>query len=171
MARFEPEYSVIYQVLSEIKKKDTEFSPERVFDFGSGLGSVMWAANSVWDCEIDEQINCDSSKDMNSLADLITKGGLSPDKPSKFKNVFYRANLAKEDGEYSLVTSCFTMFEMANRKERFEIFGNLWNKVKDEGYLVCIVVLAFTGIVCKNLMVEKFFFGSVLLKINKGTIL
>lgn len=134
MSRFEPEYSVVYQILSEIKKKDPHFSPERVFDFGSGLGTVMWAANSVWDCEIEEMVNCDASKEMNSLAELITKGG-HIDKPAKFKNVFYRSHIAKEE-DFNLVTSCYSMFEMSNRKERFELLESLWSKVKDDGYLV-----------------------------------
>lgn len=62
ISRFEPEYSIVYQILSEvnhilnpifqttskkstnsslykkIKKKDESYRPTNVFDFGSGLG-------------------------------------------------------------------------------------------------------------------------------------
>lgn len=136
--RFVPEYSVVFQVLSEIKKKDADFIPKNVFDFGSGLGTVMWATNSLWKNKVNEYLNCDSSREMNALADLLTKGG-SVDKQIAFKSVKYKLNFPKTHyEEFDLVTSCFSLFELNNRQARLEMIEDLWNKVNDEGYLVLV---------------------------------
>lgn len=37
-----PEYSILYKIFAEIKAKDTNFVPNTLFDFGSGIGTVMW---------------------------------------------------------------------------------------------------------------------------------
>lgn len=35
-------YSVLYKILNEIKARDKDFRPRTLFDFGSGIGTVMW---------------------------------------------------------------------------------------------------------------------------------
>lgn len=138
ISRFEPEYSTVFQVLAEIKSKDTEFSPRNVFDFGSGLGTVMWATDSLWESQVKEYFNCDISRQMNTLAELITKGG-SISNPSKFKNATFKLNISKSsENEFDLVTSSYSLFELPNKISRFEILENLWRKVKPNGYLVLI---------------------------------
>lgn len=35
-------YAVLYKILNEIKVRDKDFMPSTLFDFGSGIGTVMW---------------------------------------------------------------------------------------------------------------------------------
>ena len=42
LARLCPDYASLVRVFSEIKKRDSDFSPMTMFDFGSGVGSGMW---------------------------------------------------------------------------------------------------------------------------------
>ena len=34
----------------------------------------MWATNHLWGKKIDEYFNCDTSREMNQLSDLILRG-------------------------------------------------------------------------------------------------
>jgi hypothetical protein len=54
----------------------------------------MWAADTLWDSDPDEIINCDFSVQMNTLCDLITKNS-SLRNPSTIKNISYKRNLPK----------------------------------------------------------------------------
>jgi ribosomal protein RSM22 (predicted rRNA methylase) len=42
VARSVQNYAVLHRILNEIKKRDKDFKPETMFDFGSGIGTVMW---------------------------------------------------------------------------------------------------------------------------------
>lgn len=35
-------YAVAHRILDEIKARDKDFKPKTLFDFGSGIGTVMW---------------------------------------------------------------------------------------------------------------------------------
>ncbi|XP_076352557.1 ribosome assembly protein METTL17, mitochondrial-like [Tachypleus tridentatus] len=73
--RLAPDYASLVQIFSEVKKQDPEFKPKTVFDFGSGVGSTMWAANSAWGESIGEYFCVDVSSNMNNLAHLLVQGG------------------------------------------------------------------------------------------------
>ncbi|XP_076350430.1 ribosome assembly protein METTL17, mitochondrial-like [Tachypleus tridentatus] len=72
--RLAPDYASLVQIFSEVKKQDPEFKPKTVFDFGSGVGSTMWAANSAWGESIGEYFCVDVSSNMNNLAHLLVQG-------------------------------------------------------------------------------------------------
>jgi ribosomal protein RSM22 (predicted rRNA methylase) len=42
VARCAPEYYVLTTIFNEIKIRDSDFKPQTIFDFGSGVGSVLW---------------------------------------------------------------------------------------------------------------------------------
>ena len=37
-----PEYSALYKIFNEIVNRDKNFTPQTLFDFGSGTGTAMW---------------------------------------------------------------------------------------------------------------------------------
>lgn len=47
VGRSQYEYSVVYKVLNQIKSKNVNFKPQTLFDFGSGIGTVMWYVLNV----------------------------------------------------------------------------------------------------------------------------
>jgi len=42
VARIAPEYATLYQIFQEICRRDPDFQPQTLFDFGSGVGTVLW---------------------------------------------------------------------------------------------------------------------------------
>lgn len=83
------EYGVLMRILQEIKSRDADFKPQSYFDFGSGVGTGMWATSSLWKDSIIEYLNIDSSRYMNELSELILRDG-NDNQQMTLKNVFYR---------------------------------------------------------------------------------
>lgn len=83
------EYAVLMRSLQEIKTRDANFKPQSYFDFGSGVGTGMWAASSLWKDSIFEYFNVDSSRNMNELSELILRDG-NENQQMTLRNVFYR---------------------------------------------------------------------------------
>lgn len=89
VGRSAQEYSIIYRIFSEIVQRKPDFIPRSYFDFGSGVGTSVWAASNVWNNSIFEYYLVDASKEMNELSDLILRDGVD-NKESSLKNVFHR---------------------------------------------------------------------------------
>lgn len=76
----------------QIKKDIPEFKPKTLFDFGSGVGTTIWAAEEVWPKGFDEYFCVDISNDMNEISKLVLKGG-KDNKKSVYDPVFHRQYL------------------------------------------------------------------------------
>jgi ribosomal protein RSM22 (predicted rRNA methylase) len=135
IGRSAEEYSVITRIFREIMKRDENFQPNSYFDFGSGVGSGVWAAAEMWKQSIYEYYCVDSSKYMNDLADLLLRDG-NVNKNMSLKNVYYRQFLPAKDDKYDIVMSAYSLFELPNLKTRLETAHNLWNKAGQ--YLIFI---------------------------------
>lgn len=42
VGRTPAEYATLYRIFYELAKRDPDFKPTSLFDFGSGIGSVVW---------------------------------------------------------------------------------------------------------------------------------
>ncbi|CAD7086221.1 unnamed protein product [Hermetia illucens] len=135
LGRGSMEYTILTKIFMEIIKRDPQFKPRSYFDFGSGVGTGMWAASNFWKNTIFEYFNVDSSRDMNELSDLILREG-NENQQSLLKNVFYRQFLPATETKYNLIISSFSLFELPNSQARKEVILNLWRKC--DGYLVII---------------------------------
>lgn len=83
------EFAVLTRIIEEIKVRDPDFKPQSYLDFGSGIGTGMWAVSNQWKNSIYEYYNIDSSRDMNELSELILKDG-NENQQMALRNVFYR---------------------------------------------------------------------------------
>lgn len=83
------EYSVLTSILNELRVRDQSFQPRSYFDFGSGVGTGMWAASNLWKDTIFEYYNVDSSRHMNDLSELILREG-NENEQILLRNVYYR---------------------------------------------------------------------------------
>lgn len=131
------EYAVIMRIFLEIQKRTPDFQPRSFFDFGSGVGTGIWAASELWMSSIFEYYLVDGSKHMNDLSDLILRGG-NHNKHLSLRNVNFRQFLPSRDKQYDLVLSAYSMFEQETLKNRLEIANNLWNKTAEGGFLIFI---------------------------------
>lgn len=89
VGRAAKEYAVLLNILREIQHRDAEFKPRSYFDFGSGIGTGMWAASSLWKDSIFEYFNVDSSREMNEFSELLLREA-NENQQMILKNVYYR---------------------------------------------------------------------------------
>ncbi|XP_075229719.1 ribosome assembly protein METTL17, mitochondrial isoform X2 [Lycorma delicatula] len=134
VSRTAPEYAVICRVFNEIFSRDKTFQPKSLFDFGSGVGTVSWAAKRYWKNSLKEFFCVDSSSHMNDIAQaLLQDGKLNLEIP---KGVFFRQFLPSKNELYDLVVTAYTLFELPSKQARLEAVLNLWSKTGK--YLVIV---------------------------------
>lgn len=89
LGRSAQEFSTVLRVFSEIAARNVNFRPRSYFDFGSGVGTGIWAASHLWKHSIYEYYLVDASRDMNDLADLLLRDG-DENKEMALRNVNFR---------------------------------------------------------------------------------
>ncbi|XP_042909941.1 ribosome assembly protein METTL17, mitochondrial isoform X2 [Parasteatoda tepidariorum] len=128
--RAAPNFASTLRVLTELKNRVPSFCPKTFFDFGSGIGSAIWAANSLWGDTIKEYFCVDSSPDMNDLSQSILT--IEETDQMHIKPVNYRQFLpASENIKYDLVVSAFSLLELPSMKDRLQAIDTLWRKTKN----------------------------------------
>nr|XP_046263800.1 methyltransferase-like protein 17, mitochondrial [Scatophagus argus] len=135
-ARLAGGYAAVRRAVNEIKKRDPSFAPQSLLDFGSGLGTVVWASHSCWGDTLKEMVCVDSSGPMNILAERLLKGDDETAEPH-IKHVYFRQFLpVSPKVQFDLVTAAFTLSELPNVQEREEAVLTLWRKTSS--YLVLV---------------------------------
>ncbi|RWS09006.1 methyltransferase-like protein 17: mitochondrial [Dinothrombium tinctorium] len=129
--RLVPNYAATLSIFDGIKKDDPTFKPQTLFDFGSGVGTTMWAANQVWPNSLSEHFNVDASEHMNDTSRLLLQIGRERN-PLLYNGVFYRQFLPVSSVvKYDLVVSAFSLLELPNSAARVHVIENLWHKTQD----------------------------------------
>uniref|UniRef100_UPI0037E8BFD9 ribosome assembly protein METTL17, mitochondrial n=1 Tax=Semicossyphus pulcher TaxID=241346 RepID=UPI0037E8BFD9 len=135
-ARLAGGYAAVRRALNEIKKRDPSFAPQSLLDFGSGLGTVVWASHLCWGDTLKEMVCVDSSGPMNILAERLLKGDDERAEPH-IKQVYFRQFLpVSPKVQFDLVAAAFTLSELQNAKDREEAVMTLWRKTSS--YLVLV---------------------------------
>ncbi|XP_012222134.1 ribosome assembly protein METTL17, mitochondrial [Linepithema humile] len=124
-------YTVLYKILNEIKVRDKDFRPKTLFDFGSGTGTVMWAASEIWPDSLKEYLCVDVSESMIELSERLAKAATP-----KIKNIFYRQYFPMSVNPHDIVVSAHSLFELPNVNTRLETILDLWKKT--ENYLIIV---------------------------------
>nr|XP_027198741.1 methyltransferase-like protein 17, mitochondrial [Dermatophagoides pteronyssinus] len=135
-ARLPANFAVLSHVFNEIRNEEPDFQPTSVFDFGSGIGTTIWAADHYWNKTIQEYFCVDMNENMNQLSrELLQRGTLNDE--HILDRIFYRQFLpAKHFPSYDLVVSAFSLLEMEDTRNRLYVVENLWQKTS--GCLVLI---------------------------------
>ncbi|XP_043914435.1 methyltransferase-like protein 17, mitochondrial isoform X2 [Protopterus annectens] len=127
-ARMNGVYAAVSRAFHEIKKRVPEFQPYSLLDFGSGTGSVTWAAHQAWGESLKEYMCIDSSSVMNKLADLLLRGG-SESSPSHINAVYFRQFLpVSPKVKFDVVSSAFSLNDLPSQAERISTVQTLWRK-------------------------------------------
>lgn len=50
VARVAPNYGSLSYVFQEMSRRDPDFKPHSLFDFGSGIGTVIWLSTKIYLC-------------------------------------------------------------------------------------------------------------------------
>uniref|UniRef100_A0A3B1KBK3 Methyltransferase like 17 n=1 Tax=Astyanax mexicanus TaxID=7994 RepID=A0A3B1KBK3_ASTMX len=134
-ARLAGSYAAAIRALNEIKKRDQMFAPCSLLDFGSGLGTVLWASHSHWGDSLKEYVCVDASGAMNTLAEQLLSGG--SEKGPLIKHAYFRQFLPVSPKVQSdLVVAAFSLSELSTQKEREDTVLTLWRKTNT--YLVLV---------------------------------
>uniref|UniRef100_A0A8C3GBS1 Ribosome assembly protein METTL17, mitochondrial n=1 Tax=Cyclopterus lumpus TaxID=8103 RepID=A0A8C3GBS1_CYCLU len=135
-ARLAGGYAAVRRAMNEILKRDPSFAPQTLLDFGSGLGTVVWASHSCWGDTLKEMVCVDSSGPMNVLAERLLKGDDERAEPH-IKQVYFRQFLpVSPKVQFDVVAAAFTLSELLNAKDREEAVMTLWRKTSS--YLVLV---------------------------------
>ncbi|CAL8343208.1 unnamed protein product [Merluccius merluccius] len=135
-ARLAGGYTAVRRALNEILIRDPSFAPYSLLDFGSGLGTAVWASHSCWGDTLKEMVCVESSGPMNILAERLLKDDNQNTQPH-IKQVYFRQFLpVSPKVQFDLVVGAFSLSELASRKDRVETLLTLWRKTSS--YLVLV---------------------------------
>ncbi|XP_040272692.1 methyltransferase-like protein 17, mitochondrial isoform X3 [Bufo bufo] len=135
-ARFDGGFAAVSRVLQEIYQGVPEFTPQTLMDFGSGVGAVPWAAHGIWGNKLKEYMCIDSSASMNTLSELVLRGG-SEKGQMHISGIHYRQFLpVSPKVQFDLVVSAYSLNELPNFAEREKTIQTLWRKTG--GFLVLV---------------------------------
>lgn len=128
--RLAPNYACLRTVMKEIHDIDPSFKPKSVLDFGSGMGTTIWAVNDTWPDTVSEFMNVEISKEQQYLCEYLLRGGKEFGDP--LPGVFHRQYLPSSNKvKYDLVVVAFSMLELPNSELRANTIENLWHKTND----------------------------------------
>ncbi|XP_017203661.2 ribosome assembly protein METTL17, mitochondrial isoform X2 [Oryctolagus cuniculus] len=127
-ARLDGGFAAVSRAFHEIRTRIPEFQPQTLMDFGSGTGSVTWAAHSAWGQSLREYLCVDRSAAMLDLAEKLLKGG-SESRDPYVPGVFFRQFLpVSPKVQFDVVVSAFSLSELPSKADRTETVQNLWRK-------------------------------------------
>lgn len=128
--RLAPNYACSRTVMREIHELDPSFNPKSVLDFGSGMGTTIFAVNETWPNKVNEFMNIEISKEQQHLCEYLLRGGKDLGQP--LQGVFHRQYLPSSNRvRYDMVVAAFSMLELPNKELRINTIENLWNKTND----------------------------------------
>ncbi|XP_052249185.1 methyltransferase-like protein 17, mitochondrial isoform X2 [Dreissena polymorpha] len=132
-------FRVLHQIFHEMKKLDTNFAPSAVLNVGSGVGSAIWAGNTIWGESVLEYYCVDPSNAMNDMArELLAYDRKNPLKLA-VKGVNFRQFIPSDkhkQNKFPLVVSAYALLEQTSRSKRLELVEDLWNLT--DKYLVLV---------------------------------
>ncbi|KAM9330784.1 ribosome assembly protein METTL17, mitochondrial [Gastrophryne carolinensis] len=135
-ARFAGGFAAVTRALKEISHRVPDFKPQTLLDFGSGVGTVTWAAHAFWGNSLKEYICVDGSASMNNLSELIMKGGVESG-DMHIRGIYFRQYLpVSPKVQHDLVISAFSLNELPNFAAREKTIQALWRKTG--GFLVLV---------------------------------
>ncbi|CAM4628219.1 unnamed protein product [Lepidochelys olivacea] len=137
VARLDGGFAAVSRAFHEIQKRSPAFAPRTLLDFGSGTGSVSWAAHGAWGQTLCEYLCVDSSAPMLALAERLLQGGSESPRAPLFPGVYFRQFLpVSPKVKFDLVVSAFSLNELPSLAERRETIQTLWRKT--DGFLVLV---------------------------------
>jgi len=129
-------YFFTFEVFAEIEARDPNFHPTSILDFGSGLGTSVWAVNSIWPHSIEQHTCVDTSPRMHKLARLLLQGGDEDNTALSYPGVHFQQHLLDISSTHDIVISAFSLLDLKNQQERLSLIWKLWANTKS--YLVLI---------------------------------
>ncbi|KAM7446109.1 Methyltransferase-like protein 17 [Porites harrisoni] len=136
-SRIPASYGATLRVFHEISRREPDFKPETLLDFGSGTGMGVWAAHEKWGNSIREYQCVDVSQDMNNVAEYLLRGGEGLNKSLHIPRVYFKRFLPVSNLiTYNVVVASYALSEIPKVSLRQMAVRSLWGKTSD--FLVII---------------------------------
>ncbi|KAH9515124.1 Methyltransferase-like protein 17, mitochondrial [Bulinus truncatus] len=130
------DYAILMQCFTEISKRDPDFRPTSVYNFGSKVGTCVWAADKLWRT-VGEYYCVDSCVHMNTIAQLLLQDANEQSRVLSIQGVHFRQFVPSANkNKFSLVVSNFMLMEEPSSLDRLHLVHNLWNMT--DTYMVLI---------------------------------
>jgi ribosomal protein RSM22 (predicted rRNA methylase) len=145
--RLYPQFAMSRRVLTEASSLVPSFRPQRVLDFGTGVGSAAVASWDVFGSSLEWFHLIDASKTMREVAETVLEEVFSS---SGDEAIHKRAGLpaprittathvsAESEGTFDLCLASFTMSDLPNMTSILAATGLLYAKLKPGGLLVVL---------------------------------
>lgn len=136
-SRLPASYGATLRVFHEISRREPNFKPENLLDFGSGSGTATWAAHETWGDSLREYQCVDVSQDMNTLAEYLLRGGEGLKHSLHIPGVYFKRFLPVSNLiTYDVVVASYALSEIPKASLRKMAVRSLWGKTSD--FLVII---------------------------------
>ncbi|CAH8649920.1 unnamed protein product [Schistosoma margrebowiei] len=133
VSRLAPNFATVCRVLYEIRKRCPSFIPKSLFDFGSGLGTVTWATNTVWPVGcVRHHYLVEPSLHMTRISEFMfqKQGSVQPSE-FVFPGVYHRRFMPSTKNQYNLVVCANSLLEIPCKSSRSRVISSLWEKTTD----------------------------------------
>ncbi|EGC30128.1 hypothetical protein DICPUDRAFT_90205 [Dictyostelium purpureum] len=134
-------YACTHRVFSEIKTRVPNFNPTTLLDYGSGPGTVLWSASTMWGEHLKRIRAVEPSPFMIEIAKKLMEGNTNHIKWTNYLNTEQherRDGSLPESEMNELVTASYVLSELPDQLSRFTLVKDLWRNVKPSGMLVII---------------------------------
>ncbi|KAG0260741.1 37S ribosomal protein S22 [Actinomortierella ambigua] len=128
-------YSAAYNVLGEVKKRVPGFHPKTLFDFGTGPGTAIWAAEQHWKGQL-EYTGIDSSLPMLEIAENVISSISEEDNLMSRVSLKPFMSYGPKTNKYDIVMSAFALSEITSLSLRRSTLQHLWESTNDMLILV-----------------------------------
>ncbi|XP_068723173.1 ribosome assembly protein METTL17, mitochondrial-like [Montipora capricornis] len=136
-SRIPSSYGATLRVFHEMTRREPDFKPETMLDFGSGTGMALWAAHQKWGDSIREYQCVDVSQDMIDLARYLLKGEKGSEDSLHIPRVYFKRFLPVSNLiTYDVVVASYALSEIPKTSLRQMAVRSLWGKTRD--FLVII---------------------------------
>lgn len=127
-SRLNATYGAIYRVLNEIKMRRTDFIPETILDFGSGLGTSFWVIDELWGLDNKIMHHVDLSPSMLDMAKQLREAAGHVDEGF---NISLRENeYLTSHGIYDIVIASYSLGELPSIELMRKTLVTLWKQTK-----------------------------------------
>ncbi|CAI5938932.1 unnamed protein product [Closterium sp. NIES-64] len=146
-ARMPSTYAAVFRALTEVKRRLPSLSPSSLLDFGSGPGTVMWAASEVWGSTVQRAAAVEPADAMWAMGERIRAVAAAGPRPPRALRDAVRytslQHLSREargaDRVFDVVVAAYALGEVQSVDERRAIVDRLWSHARH------VMVLVETG--------------------------
>lgn len=136
-SRIPSSYGATLRVFHEISRREPDFKPETLLDFGSGTGMAVWAAHEKWGNSVREYQCVDVSQDMINLAQYLLRAKEGSKDSLHIPKVYFKRFLPVSNLiTYNVVVASYALSEIPKTSLRQMAVRSLWGKTSD--FLVII---------------------------------